>query len=336
MTSKTTATLSKDEILASFQQLVEEKKKQDARVATKEEDASRAKDRQLVDAASTHTVENIVKGLADLQLSFGSSVDVLVTRLMEESSRLEELKRAIEIETSHVKQVNDVKLAADALHVLTLEHKEAIRTFEEQASQKRTTLGGEIEQTRLQWQQEQKQLEQTRRETEERQKKDRARGEADFDYELERGHKIEQDAFVEKKRKLERELAETGLLKEKLWAAREAVLAAHKADFDAHTARIAALPQELDEAVKKAREEAIKDAYSTEKVRSELLEKEVEANRKVYALQIQQLEDSVKKQSDQIEALSGQLATALREVQELALRAIEGTSRPQQPKALSR
>jgi hypothetical protein len=331
MTSKTTATLSKDEILASFQQLVEEKKKQDARVATKEEDASRAKDRQLVDAASTHTVENIVKGLADLQLSFGSSVDVLVTRLMEESSRLEELKRAIEIETSHVKQVNDVKLAADALHVLTLEHKEAIRTFEEQASQKRTTLGGEIEQTRLQWQQEQ-----TRRETEERQKKDRARGEADFDYELERGHKIEQDAFVEKKRKLERELAETGLLKEKLWAAREAVLAAHKAEFDAHTARIAALPQELDEAVKKAREEAIKDAYSTEKVRSELLEKEVEANRKVYALQIQQLEDSVKKQSDQIEALSGQLATALREVQELALRAIEGTSRPQQPKALSR
>ena len=54
----------------------------------------------------------------------------------------------------------------------------------------------------------------------ERQKKDRTRAEADFEYELERGHKIEQDAFVEKKRRLERELSESGLLKEKQWSRR--------------------------------------------------------------------------------------------------------------------
>jgi hypothetical protein len=336
MTAKNTATLSKDELLELFLELVEEKKKQDAKVATKEEQAVRAKDRSIVDAASQYSVESIVKGLADLQLSFGTSVDALIARLMEESARLDELRKAIQIETAHAKYVNDVKIAADAFHVLTQENKEAIRLFEEQAGTKRQTLNQEIEDTRAKWQRERKQTEISRKESEELAKKAQAKAEADFAYELERKRKVEIDAYNEKKRKLERELAETQLARERVWAEREKALTDRKADHDANLARLVAIPQEQDEAVKKAREEAIKDAYNEAKVKAELLEKEVEANRKVYDLQIQTLDASLLKYGSQIENLTTQLQTANREVQELALRAIEGSTGRQSKSSLAR
>lgn len=326
MNPKQNVTLSKDEILAQFAQLAEEKKDLDTRVATKEEQAARAKDRQAVESASQNTVETIVKGLADLQLSFGVKVDELIARLSEESSRLDELRKGIKIETTHAKYVNDVKIAAEAFHIQTLENKEAVRAFEEQANDKRQTLQDEIDNTRAKWQKERKQTEENRKAAEEQAKKDRAKAEADYIYELERKRKVETDAFGEKRRKLERELAETGLAKEKGWSEREKLLADKKAEHEANLARIAALPQELDEAVKKAREEAIKDAHGDARVKADLLEKEIEGNRKLYELQIKSHEEQSAKLQAQIESLTTQLQAANREVQELALRAIEGTA----------
>ncbi|MCU0654488.1 MAG: hypothetical protein MUF64_04115 [Polyangiaceae bacterium] len=327
MTPKQSATLSKDEITSLFHQLVEEHQGQTSRVVTKEEQAARAKERQIVDDASKYTVESIVKGVADLQLTFGTKVDELLARLLEENAKLEELRQAIEIETRHAKLVSDVKIAADALHVQTLENKEELRQREEEQNAKRQTLNQEIENTKAKWEKERKQLEISRKESEEQEKKNRAKGEADFIYDLERKHKVETDAFNEKKRKIERDISETTQTKEKAWTEREKALAEKKAEFEANQARIATLPQELEDAVKKAREESIKDAHSDARVKARLLEKEVEANRKVYELQIKSLEEQATKLQAQIDSLTTQLQTANREVQELAIRAVEGSTR---------
>jgi hypothetical protein len=327
MTLKQSATLSKDEIMSLFHQLVEEHQGQTSRVVTKEEQVARAKERQIVDDASKYTVESIVKGVAELQLTFGTKVDELLARLLEENAKLEELRQAIEIETRHAKFVNDVKIAADALHVQTLENKEELRQREEEQNAKRQTLNQEIENTKAKWEKERKQLEISRKESEEQEKKNRAKGEADFIYDLERKHKVETDAFNEKKRKIERDISETTQTKEKAWAEREKALAEKKAEFEANQARIATLPQELEDAVKKAREESIKDAHSDARVKARLLEKEVEANRKVYELQIKSLEEQATKLQAQIDSLTTQLQTANREVQELAIRAVEGSTR---------
>jgi chaperonin cofactor prefoldin len=53
----------------------------------------------------------------------------------------------------------------------------------------------------------------------------------------------------------------------------------------------------------------------------------VEANRKVYDLQIKSLDEQATKLQSQIESLTAQLQTANREVQELALQAIKGSTR---------
>jgi hypothetical protein len=327
MSSKPSATLSKDEITSLFHSLVEEHQGQTNRVVTKEEQAGRAKERQVVEAASQYTVETIVKGVADLQLTFGTKVDELLARLLEENAKLEELRQAIEVENRQSKYVSDVKIAADALHIQTLENKEEIRQREEEQNAKRQTLSQEIENTKAKWEKERKLLEQSRKEGEEQDKKNRAKGEADFIYDLERKHKVETDAFNEKKRKIERDISEATQAKEKAWTEREKLLAEKKAEHEANQARIATMPQELEDAVKKAREESIKDAHGDARVKARLLEKEVEANRKVYDLQIKSLDEQATKLQSQIESLTAQLQTANREVQELALQAIKGSTR---------
>ncbi|HSN99107.1 MAG TPA: hypothetical protein VLS89_12520 [Candidatus Nanopelagicales bacterium] len=326
MASKPSATSSKEHILKTFQQIVEHQKALASRIVTAEEAAERAREREVVKAASTYTVEVIIKGLADLQLHFGDTIDAVARRLTDESSRLDQLRRAIEVETAYAKQLNDIMIAADALSILKQEHREALRTFEEHARERREALETDIRDTRASWEEERGQHEREVKKHEETLARDRKKAEDDFSYELVRKRKLEADAATDKRAKTERRLAEEDAKKTRQWADREAALAAKAEEHKTHKARVEAFPQEMEEAVKKAREEALKETFAEAKVKAELLEKEVEANRKVYALQIESLEETLKKQAEQIDSLTAKLAVALTQSQSLAMKAIEGTA----------
>lgn len=326
MASKPSATSSKENILKTFHQIADQQKALASRIVTAEEAAERAKEREVVKTASAFTVEVIIKGLADLQLHFGDTIDAVVRRLTEESSRLDQLRRAIEIETAYAKHLSDIMIAADALSILEQEHREALKTFEEQARERREKLETEIRDTRASWEEERGQHERAVTKHDETLARDRKKAEDDFNYELARKRKLETDAAAEKRAKTERQLAEEDTKRAKQWAEREASLAARAQEHATHKARVEAFPQEMEEAVKKAREEALKETFAEAKVRAELLEKEVEANRKVYALQVESLEGTLQKQSEQIESLQAKLQVALTQVQDLALKAIQGTA----------
>lgn len=326
MVSKPSTTSSKEHILKSFQQVIDQQKALKSRIITAEEAAERAKEREVVKAASGYTVEVIVKGLADLQLHFGDTIDNVTRRLTDEASRLEQLRRAIEVETAYVKHLRDVMIAADALSILKQEHREALKVFEEQARERREALDAEVRKSRAEWSEERAKHEQEGKKYEEKLARERSKAEEDFNYELARKRKLEADAMAEKKAQTERQITDEDARRTKQWAEREAALAAKAAEFATHKARVEAFPQEMDEAVKKAREEAIKETFADAKVKAELLEKEVEANRKVYALQVESLEATLKKQAEQIDSLSAKLQVALTQAQELALKAIEGTA----------
>jgi len=326
MAQRPSTASSKEHILKTFHQIAEHQKALASRIVTAEEAAERAREREVVKTASAYTVEVIIKGLADLQLHFGDTIDAVVRRLTEESSRLGEIRRAIEIETAYAKHLSDIMIAADALSILEQEHREALRSFEEEARERRDALDTEIRDTRAAWEEERAQHEREVKKYEEALARDRKKADDDFNYELARKRKLEADAAADKRAKTERQLAEEDAKRAKQWAEREASLAAGAQEHATHKARVEAFPQEMDEAVKKAREEALKETFAEAKVKAELLEKEVEANRKVYALQVESLEDTLKKQSEQIESLSAKLQVALTQVQDLALKAVQGTA----------
>ena len=100
---------SKDQISKAFQQILTDRKKSDSKIATKEEEAEKEKNKQVLEVASTYTIDSIVKGLADLQLEFGSIVNGLSEKLSTEASKLDELKRAINIETQHLQELQQIR-----------------------------------------------------------------------------------------------------------------------------------------------------------------------------------------------------------------------------------
>lgn len=317
---------SRDQIFKAFQQILTNRKTTDSKIATKEEEAEKDKNKQILEAASTYTIDSIVKGLADLQLEFGSIVNGLSEKLTQEVSKLDELRKAIAIETQHLEALQQVRIVADALHLLTQEQQENLKTLEQNAATQREAIEKDSAQKRKLWEREQEEFESTIQEQAALLTKERQRQEADYQYELERQCKIEADEYEEIKRTQERELQTAHQDKEKQWSEREQRLAEHQPLLAKYQQKVDTFPAELDEAVKKAREEAIKEVHQDAKVKADLVEKEWEATKQGYEFRIQSLEQSIQKQLEQIESLSSQLQEALKQAQTLAMRAFENSS----------
>ncbi|MEA5574252.1 hypothetical protein [Calothrix sp. UHCC 0171] len=317
----------KQQLMQAFQQILTERKNIESRIATKLEVAEKAKNKEILETASTYTVDSIVKSLADLQLEFGSIVNSLSEKLAKENSKLDELNRAIEVETVYLQELQKIRIVADTIDVLTQEHQEKLKNLEQDTGSKREILEKEILQTRKDWQKEQIRFDEALQADNELQMKQRQQENEEYAYQLENTRKINSDAYEAKKRNLERDLQENAQEKEKNWAEREKVLKANQPLFAEYQKKVAAFPAELEEVVKKAREEAIKETTQKAKIEADLFDKEWEANKQSYELKIKSLEETIQKQTEQIESITVQLQATLKQAQDLAMRAFDGSSK---------
>ncbi len=124
----TTGTIkdSKQQLVQAFQLIIRERKKLESKIATKPEEAEKAKNQEILTAASTYTVDIIVKALADLQLGFGSIINALSEKLAQDNSKLDELNQAIVIETKRLQELQQIRTVAYTLDIFTQEHQEKL------------------------------------------------------------------------------------------------------------------------------------------------------------------------------------------------------------------
>jgi hypothetical protein len=318
---------SKQQLMQAFQQIIIQRKKLESKIATKQEEAEKAKSQEILQAASTYTVDSIVKGLADLQLEFGSILNGLSEKLAQENFKLDELNRAIEIETQRLQELQQIRVVADTLDILSQEHQEKLKTLEQDTISKREALEKEITIRRKEWQKEQAEYEEKLQAYNNLLAKDRQQEQEEFQYILENTRKINTDSYEAIKRQQQREIQENSQNKDRDWAQREKILTERQPLFADYQQKVTTFPNELEEAVKKCREESIKETSQKAKIEADLFEREWESNKQSYELKIQSLEETIKKQSEQIEGISAQLQTALKQAQDLAMRAF-GSSNP--------
>ena len=319
--SQITSPEGKDRILASFNQLLAQYQKTESKVATKEEAAEKIKNQELVSKTTEYTTDNIVNGMALLQLKFGSSINELTETLTTESSKLEELKKAIAVERNHLQQLSQVKLVADTLHILEQEHQEKLRLLEEKTNRQKEEINKEIENYRKQWEKEQAEFISQVQEEAELLQQQREQEEADYQYELARQRTIETDDYEEDKRLQEIELADILAEKEKNWQEREKYLTANQKEFTENQQTIATFEEKIKEAYNKAKGEAIKEAERKAKVQSDLLEKAWEAEKQGYEFKLESLQATIERQINQINELATQLQETNSQSQNLAMRA---------------
>jgi hypothetical protein len=142
---------SKTQILTELDRILAEQYRPGSKVATKEEEAQLVKNKAIVTKAATYTVDTIVKGMADLQLEFGSIVTGLSDKLTIEVEKLTEVKQSIEIETQHRAELQQVRVVADALHIITQEHQQSLKAIEQELLLDQEKLAQEQVNLRKQW-----------------------------------------------------------------------------------------------------------------------------------------------------------------------------------------
>ena len=313
--------------MRDFDRLLAEREKLAAEITTKGQTAERDKHKDIVRAASMLTSESIIKGLADLQLAFDQAIGELADTLVSEAAKLQRARRAIEIETERLQKLSNIEIAANALDILIREQQEQATAFKESSAQQREAFAQQVAAQRETWQKEHKEHERAVAAYDESLRKERGQAEADFAYKLQRSRKTEMDAYEAEKRKKELELAELEREKQKQWLGREKVLADHAREIQEYRAKIDAFPRELEEAIKRARDQAIEAATQDAQLRAELFRKEIGANKRVRELEIQTLEATIARQRDHINILSEELREALERAQDLASKAVAGTAR---------
>jgi len=314
-----------DQIARAFQQLVSERNKR-TKIVTKEEAAEKAIDKASVDVASTLTIERIVKESADLQLTVDRTAEELAKILLAETAKLAQVRRAIKVESGHLRELAHTEIAANALDILTQAKQAEIQTFEAQSAQQEEAFAQQVAAQREAWEKEEQAHRQEVAAYDESLHRERSQAEADFQYELERERRIELDKFEADKRAKEQQMAETERSKLQDWVQRESAVAEQEKACEAYRTQLEAFPAELDKAVAMAREQALQIASAEAQVKTDLFAKEIAANQQVRELHIQSLEETIFRQNEQIEALSAELKETLKQAQALAFRAISGTT----------
>ena len=314
-------------IAKAFTSLLEQYQQGKSKIATKEEEAQKKQNQELLAKTSDYTVDQIVNNTASLQLSFGNVVNDLANKLTTESNKEDELEKAIVVEQEHLQQLDRLRLVADALYILHQQQQEKKVALATSTAKEKEVIEQEIAKTRQEWAKEQAEFVTRTSEAAELPIKKRELEIADYQYELQRQRTIEQDEYEEDKRLQTRELSELELTKNKDWSDRQQRLADRQAEFIKDREKVAGFEAKLQEESDRARVKAIKDADNKYKIEAELIEKEWSATERGNELKIESLTTIIEHQTAQIAEITAQLQEANVQAQNLAMQAFGNTGK---------
>lgn len=307
-----------------FAQLRQDHTIQKGLFQTRSDKFEQLKNRELLTKASEYTVDAIVKGAADLQLDVSSAIAELETKLADEAEKLENLTTAITVAKAEEAELHRIRIAADALSILQQENKDKLQKLAEQDQELRLSLEKEQTEKRRLWEKEDTEFETTQAQEAADLAKERELAEADFRYTQERDRKEEADDQAEADRNQERQLQDRRLQLEKDWKTREDKLTAEEKKYQESKEKVEAFPEELEAAIKKAREESIREATNEAKVKNDLLERDWEASKQQYELQLESLEAAIEAAQAEVAELQAQQQRTAEQTQTLAARAFKG------------
>jgi colicin import membrane protein len=306
---------SKPEVEKEFSKVVDEAAEQKENTDSKTQELARLRQAEIQQAVEGISVEGVVQNLSNLGLEISKALAEISGKLVSEVERLTSIREAVALQTKELERLHKIDIAATAIDHLVLDYQ----------SQKQT-LEAEISAQREAWSAEELQRAREQKEYEENLKKQRQREVEDYEYKKALERKKAQDKYEEETRVLEKKNKEKQEELEKSWKQRETALkereeegARLRKEVDEFPAR---LKMEVDAAVSNA-VKSVEQRFEQERI---LLKKESESERRLAELQIQALQDQLAWQSAEIEKQRAQVEDAKRQVQDIAIKAIEGAS----------
>jgi hypothetical protein len=281
----------------------------------KAEEAARLREAEVRAAVEGVTVENIVQRISGLGLEVARALSDVSVKLTDETNLLASVREAVALERRELERLHKIDVGATALDQMVQDY-----------AREKQRLEAEIAAQRAAWEQESERVERERKEQEEALKRQRQREIEDYEYKKGLERKKAQDKYDEEIRQAEKKNTEKQETLEKSWSQREAALREQEEELSRLRKESADFPARLQKESAAAAAQARAETEARLEQQMLGLRKDAEAEKRLGDLRVKTLEDLVSRQQEQIAALERQLAEAKQQVQDIAVKAIEGAS----------
>jgi colicin import membrane protein len=305
----------KTEIQREFDEIEEQSANARESADPKIDEAARRHETAVRETVEGVSVESVVQRISGLGLDISKALSGLSGKLTEEVQLLASVREAVELERKELDRLHKIDVAATALDQLVQDYGRQKQELETEIAARRAT-----------WEEEAARVDRERKEQEETLKKQRQREAEDFEYKKTQERKKAQDKYDEEVRLQEKTNLEKQDTLEKSWQLREAALKEREEELARLRKEAEAFPKRLEAEAKDAAERARRESEARLQQEILVMKKDAEAEKRFGELRVKTLEEAAAHQLAQIAALEKQLADAKQQVQDIAVKAIEGAS----------
>jgi hypothetical protein len=279
------------------------------------EEASRRHEAEVREAVEGVTVESTVQRISGLSVEISKALSGLSGKLTEEVQLLASIREAVALERKELDRLHKIDVAATALDQLVQDY-----------ARQKQELETEIATRRAAWEEEAARVDRERKEQEEVLRKQRQREAEDFEYKKTQERKKAQDKYDEEIRLQEKKNQEKQETIEKSWHLRETALKEREEELARLRTESEGFAKRLEAEASAAAERARRESEARLQQETLVMKKDAEAEKRFGELRVKTFEETVAHQQAQIAALEKQLADAKQQVQDIAVKAIEGAS----------
>ncbi len=327
----------KAEILAAYKEIEKQKKSLESElknasktppVASKPANQSTLRNLSSpVNKNSNKDIYQTILSLAQIQSGFGGAVSNLSEQLITEATQLEKVREEITLEKLELKELHKLeKIEESTIDSLIEQYQASAKKFAEELSQQQESDRQEIETLNKAWAKEKEIQNRAIKTRNEEYRKSQQREKEEYEYNLDLARDLDEEEYNQEKKLRQEELESSCQTLEKQWSEKEAEIAKLEQEYTEAKEKVAAFEEQLRSKIKQAKEEGKGIGTYQAKVKADLRAREIEGQTKNYELRIESLEQTIRHQGIRISKLSEQLDASLQQVQDLAVKAIEGSS----------
>ena len=327
----------KAEILAAYKEAEKQKKALESELKntpksshTNIKPIDRSASRNLPQPSRNNDARDIyhtILSLSQIQNGFGGAVSNLSEHLITEATQLEKVRQEIDLEKTELKELHKLEKIEDSTIDRLIEQYQAnSKKYAEELSQLKENSRQEIETLNKAWAKEKESQNRAIKTRNEEYRKTQQREKEEYEYNLDLARDLDEEKYNEVKKTQQAELELNRQTLEQEWSKKEAAIAKLEKEYAEAKEKVTAFEEQLRSKVKQAKEEGKGIGTYQGKVKADLRAREIEGETKNYELRIESLEHTIRHQGSRISKLSQQLDASLQQVQDLAVKAIEGSS----------
>ena len=324
----------KAEILAAYKKIEEQNKSLKSEIKQVQKQATLKRSPSIPPESKSKIVErgnadilNTIESLQRIKAGFGSAVSQLSENLITKATQSEQIERAIATQKLELKNLHQLEQVDEStIDLLIVQYQTDAEKFDREYQQQHQKDRQEIETLKQAWAKEQEEYARAIAARNESDRKNRQREQEEYQYNLDLERDLDEERYEQEKQLKQQKLAETRYLLEQQWEQKEAEIAKREHEQAQIAAEVAAFEEQLRNRIKQATESGKGIGTHQAKVKADLRIREIEGEKQNYQLRIETLEQTIKHQAHRINKLSQQLDGSLQQVQDIAVKAIEGSA----------